>query len=337
MTKKGVSLSSYFVAVDRTLESKIPDFIKLVLKIAGSRLCFYFQDRQQAENAKLSFAGLLTEESGEESDAKFFHWTDTLENYLPEAGIERGGVWTCRDETGYLNIITEYGMMGADYVRKRYYICVGADASREDSFNNHAMIVALFRWALQSDMLILHSAAVGINGKGVLIGARGGRGKSTLSVSCLLRGLDFTADDYVILNRRGALTARPLYRTVGLNPDMEKILQPKLPVLRKDIQRGGKLLLDASQKSFCESMSIRGILFPALEETGEVSIYRIPPGKAITQIVHSSLSQFDVRRELDLIREMLGRLDELPVYEIKLSRNPEKNAAAVEKFLERFS
>lgn len=336
MSTGKITLTAYFSAVERRLLSVVSEFNDLSVSISGKKLLMHFQTKEQADEARLSLTGLVSDPLDTDPPAaEFFHWEDSLETYLPERAAEQKGVWTSRDDTGYLNIVTEYGLLGADYSRSRYYICLRESKASMDALNSHAMITSLFRWALQSDMFLLHSASVGVEGRGVLIGARGGRGKSSLSVACLLQGMDFVADDYVLLNQHGPLMARPLYRTVGLNPDMEAVMKTDLPVLKRDPNRGGKMLLDASRMKFCDALPIHGIIFPEIGKEREISIVPVAPGKAVTQMVYSSLSQFDVFRELSIVQMMLQRLKDLPVYEMYLSPDPKANALYLERFLKK--
>lgn len=333
MTRAAVKLRDYFAAVEKRLFCENRKFYTLQARIQNKLLNFHFQTQEQEEQARLSLTGLVVDNPGP-GDADFYHWVDELEAYLPTEAAGRAGVWTCRDDTGYLNVTTQYGMTGVDYGKNRYYYCLQDAVDSKSALNSHALIACLFRWALQTDLLVLHSAAVGIGGNGVLIGARGGRGKSTLAVACLLQGLDFTSDDYVLLNQKGPLTAMPLYRTVGLNPDSAAILKPALPVLKRDPQRGGKLLLDASGERICEELPIRGIVFPKIGPHDKPEIIPVAPGQALTQMVHSSLVQFDVLREISLVRLMLERLQGLPVYEIRLTKDPAANVRCLRGFLQ---
>ncbi len=338
----GGTFSAYYESAEQRRDALTQEDRILWVRVGKHRIRMHFQNEEQENRAGVSLTG-ITEEvpEGTGASADFLYWEDALSNYLPEGTTERKGVWSASDSTGYMRLDAGYGLMGADYIRKRYYLCL--DHTEQDLvLHNHAMITAFFRWAMQNDMIFLHGAAVGAAGNGILIGGRGGRGKSTLALSCLLAGMDFVSDDYVLLTRTGPLRAMPLYRTVGLNQDMAKILQPKLPVLYTDPLRNGKMILDASACPFAESLEIRAVLFPeqasvrpetALKGEPAPRLEAVHPGQALTQIVYSSLSQFDVLRETDIVKEMTGRLLGLPVFKMYLSRDPAQNAESLKTFL----
>lgn len=340
-----VTLSEYFLAVDKRIRMLAADQIILSVQVCGHLICQHFQRSEHAQQAIPSLTGIFTECIDDaNADADFYYWIDGLNPYLPN-GIHDGD-W--RDETGYLHIVWGYGLIGADYIRHRYYLCLEHPEDMVAMLSGHAMIISFFHWALRTGMMILHGAAVGAGGKGVLIGGRGGRGKSTLAVASLLRGMDFTADDYVLLNQQGFPVARPIYKTVSLNLDMAELLRPNLPVVRRDAARGGKMLLDASSYSYCENLPIHAIIFPEFLLKAERSqpigmadvqakrpeITPMNPGQALTQMVHSTVSQFfDVKNDTRIILMMLERLRHLPVYKMQLSNDPGENAMCLEQFL----
>lgn len=49
-------------------------------------------------------------------------------------------------------------------------------------------------------LAVTHGAAIATGGRGVLLGGRGGSGKSTTSLLCLEAGFDFAGDDYVLVD-----------------------------------------------------------------------------------------------------------------------------------------
>ena len=50
----------------------------------------------------------------------------------------------------------------------------------------------LFHWWAQSwGGQVAHAAAVGVNGRGVLLAGKSGSGKSTAALACLRQGMDF--------------------------------------------------------------------------------------------------------------------------------------------------
>jgi hypothetical protein len=76
----------------------------------------------------------------------------------------------------------------------------------------------LFHWWAQSwGGQVAHAAAVGVDGRGVLLVGRSGSGKSTAALACLRHGLDFVGDDYVLLTAGPAPAAHCLYSSAKMH------------------------------------------------------------------------------------------------------------------------
>jgi len=109
-------------------------------------------------------------------------------------------------------------------------------------------------WMELNGRQLVHAAAVGQAGRGVLIPGRGGSGKSSTSLACLLAGLDFLGDDYLAL----ALDPEPciyrLYSTAKLDP--RNLTQ--YPELRKRCrtayQPGFDKVVLFLEEGFCEQL-----------------------------------------------------------------------------------
>jgi hypothetical protein len=71
----------------------------------------------------------------------------------------------------------------------------------------------------------LHAACVGHGGRGILLVGPSGSGKSTLVLQCLLAGLDFLAEDSVLVRPSGLL-ATGVANFLHLRPDSLRFLDP---------------------------------------------------------------------------------------------------------------
>ena len=76
----------------------------------------------------------------------------------------------------------------------------------------------LLHWWLESrGCQLVHGAAVGIDGEGVLITGRGGLGKSTTALACLHAGLQYLADDFLAVEPGNPPRVHSLYSTGKLD------------------------------------------------------------------------------------------------------------------------
>jgi len=66
----------------------------------------------------------------------------------------------------------------------------------------------------------MHGAAVSLNGKSILLTAKGGSGKSTTALSCFFAGMSYLGDDYVTVKSGDVITTHSIYSSTKLFPDV---------------------------------------------------------------------------------------------------------------------
>lgn len=344
MTYKNNTISSFFEDVNRRILLKNGvNYLKFQVLLAGKIVEVRFWDEAEVILIKSSLVGrVLTEEKYNTPDSVIWCYTDDVNTYIPDSlrdkPLPEGAVtdvYQGKDSTGCIKITRNDEMAGADFIRNTYYYCRQVGIDYDDCKWGHPLVKIFYFWAEQEKLFILHSAAVGINNKGVLISARGGAGKSTLSVSCLLEGLQFVADDYVIMPQVGEHQAVPLYTMVGLNRDMYDILKPDMPVIKTDEKRNGKKFFDASAYKFEETLPIKAIIYPQVTEESEPHIIQIEQGPVLVKLVHSSINQAGGRRDTETVKKMIAKLKDLPVYQFSLSHDLKKNVAFLKNFIGR--
>lgn len=328
-----MKLTDYFRDLDKKIGLKNGEGrTSFQIQAAGQVLELRFGSEEHADTVRTFMVGTVLDESCT-PDAVLNFWTDDVDKYLLNGTQNISAIWRSCDDTGYLRITPGYEITGIDYQRNTFYYCRHPDSDSEVMLYGHAMVVLFGHWARLNGMLLLHSACVGIGGKGVMLSARGGGGKSTLAVSCLLNGFDFVSDDYILVNREGPLKAMPLYRTVSLNQDMAAILKPGLPVIRVDKSRNDKLMMDASRFTFKESLPVSAIIYPNLTDDDSPSIGKTAKGPVLVKLVDSTASQLGVFRDPESYRVMTHRLMDIPVFEIKLCKDLEKNIQCLKSFI----
>lgn len=94
---------------------------------------------------------------------------------------------------------------------------------------------AVFTLASRTQPLIpLHAACVGVDGNGILLMGASGAGKSTVSLHCLLNGMDFLAEDSVFVTS-DTLLATGVANFVHVRPDSLRWLgrSPEAAAIRR--------------------------------------------------------------------------------------------------------
>lgn len=182
----------------------------------------------------------------------------------------------------------------------------------------------LHSWLSASGLQFVHGGAIGENGSGLLLAAKGGSGKSTTTLLCLNAGMQYAGDDYCALESNGEVYVHSLYNTVKLVPrDLDRF-----PELRQRIWNPQSLVENSSDKAtfflgdiLPERMSsgfpLRAILIPRV--SGEIDTRLTPcgPAAALVAIAPSTVAQLPNSRQADMDR-MVAITSRLPAYILHL-------------------
>ena len=249
-----------------------------------------------------------------------------------------------KDEEGRMNIFAEIEYAGGAikaWDGKDYFF--GAEKMDPESLlrSGHLFVKDLYRILDTPSTAMAHSACVGIDGTGVLICARGGRGKSTLAVSALLRGFDFISDDYTILEQEGeTLFASPLYSIITLSPEMYNRLYDELAPARfvADNARKNKYVFEMSawKDQVKGRYPIRACLYPEIRPDSKCGVFpcsQLEKGRAITNLVHSTQMQMLDQGNSFNSRKFIGMLQGLSFYKIILSADIFENVECLRDFI----
>ena len=286
------------------------------------------------ESSPLDFCQRVLQISGTQDDRwDVFYYHRSASDSFPCGAIDRSGEWGI-----HLALGNEYFYGLADELKP---------GSRFSHWH-HVFFEAFFRIMNGPQMSVVHGAAVGVSGKGVLLCARGGMGKSTLTVLSLLRGFDYVADDNMVLSVTGSgLEASPIYSYVSLSPEMYETMFDDLGRTRF-MGIGcwkGKYMVDVSAFSdqVAWHLPIRAAVFPEIDRSASApAVVPCTPqekGRTIVQIAHSTISQMyregfkQDQRDSDFIRKTVSMLSGLDFYRIILVPDLYANVECLRTFL----
>jgi len=154
-------------------------------------------------------------------------------------------------------------------------------------------LVILHWWMRSRGVHPIHGGAVGGSGGGVLLVGRGGSGKSTTAVSCLLDGMSYASDDYVALVGSGnAPAALSMYCTAKLDPAQAARFPELQPAIRTGSPADEKVL--AFVEGFMpdrviDGFPIRAILAPKVTGATSTTVQRLRPAETLTALAPSTL------------------------------------------------
>ena len=222
-----------------------------------------------------------------------------------------------------------------------YYYGVENLAPEEFIKQGHIFVQIFNKLLKTASAGLAHAAAVGLNGKGVLMCARGQRGKTTLAVRSMLDGFDYVSDDYLVLGREeGGLYAWPIYSIITLSPMMWGDLYGRLEAkFVSNNSRKDKYVFNVGNyhHRFASRYPIQCCMFTQIIPDSEPSIVKCTQagkGRAIAQLVHSTINQMGDKHDIANINKLMGFVSDLPFYQINLCRDIEKNQHCLRAFLE---
>ncbi|MEO8537245.1 MAG: hypothetical protein ABI533_06940 [Betaproteobacteria bacterium] len=210
------------------------------------------------------------------------------------------------------------------------------NASRLPYYEHAAPLRHLLQWwMLGRGGIVLHSAAVGGAGGGILIAGPSGAGKSSTALACLASGLQFVGDDYVAVDCRAPITAHALYATakvrresLGRHPaftghfsNLDRLDEkPMLFVHRIAPQR------------LAPQMPVRALVVPNVARASRTTFAPLAAPEALRAIAPSSILQFPLAGA-DALARIATLCRHVPTYRLHLSTDETEIVAAIEGFL----
>ncbi len=173
-------------------------------------------------------------------------------------------------------------------------VCWVAAAGDVPSYERAAPFRTILQWWMADHgRLLVHSAAVGRNGRGLLIAGRGGAGKSTTAWLCLRRGLELAGDDYVILAQEAPDRVYGLYSSLKLGPEPLTGVRDQVPraggVGREPAEKSVTYLMPAYEEYLARCLSLQAILLPRITRGGATSIRAASAADAMRALAPSTV------------------------------------------------
>jgi energy-coupling factor transporter ATP-binding protein EcfA2 len=198
---------------------------------------------------------------------------------------------------------------------------------------------AVYTLAARSQELVpLHAACVGIDGRGVLLMGGSGSGKSTLSLQSLMQGLDFVSEDSIFVEP-ATLRATGIANFLHVRPDALRWLQSsriatairKSPVIKR---RSGveKYELDLRRTPFklaAAPLQIVAVAFLSARTTRGALLRRVAKNEALTRL--ADLQAYGTSRPQ--WRAFARNIARKAVFELRRGGHPAEAAAALRGLL----
>ena len=213
----------------------------------------------------------------------------------------------------------------------------------EEFIKQGHFLVQIFYKILKTDhSSLVHGAVIGMDNEGVLLCARGQRGKSTLTVLSLFKGAEYVSDDYLVLekDKDGNIFASPIYSIITLSPIMTEKMKDNLVDAKKlgENARKDKYVFNIANMHpfFRKHYPIKFLMFPEIVDIEETLIRKATQeekNRAMTQLIHSTTSQmYDTKDRMTTIK-LISMVNKYNCYYIGLAKNIDKNAETLLKFI----
>lgn len=212
----------------------------------------------------------------------------------------------------------------------------------EEFIKEGHVLVQIFNKILKTpDTNLVHGAVIGLDDQGILFCARGQRGKSTLAVLSMMKGFEYVSDDYLILEKEGdKLYSSPIYSIITLSPRMYGELYDRLNGCKFVSNNARKdkyvINIEGFHDRFRKHYPIKFCMFPEIVSDSEPSIEPCPKGRAITQLIQSSVNQTQDINDNNTIKKLLDMVQGFEFYKINLCNNIGKNTACLKEFIKNF-
>ena len=266
----------------------------------------------------------------------FLKDTDTLVHFLPEqlAKAEGRYIYSCGE--GRLASSVEFGffsLYSTEYDETYIWLC--QDKHSIDNFISHPLHMEFSWWAQRKGYTFLHSAAIGTKGNGVLISGAGGSGKSTLSMTALLAGMDFLSDDYLLVKKEERPLAIRIYGTGYLKEDMlAKLPEYRRGVLWSSGERDKSLIsLNIFGKRIVDTLPLHAIIIPHIAHAELPVISRNPDVRKLIPLLSSTSYQNRELKNRAVFFGMMQLLRNLPAFDFKLTDDIRRNAEYLKEWV----
>ena len=195
----------------------------------------------------------------------------------------------------------------------------------------------LYSWMRIQNVQFVHAGAVGIEDRGVLLVGKGGSGKSTTALACLLAGLKYASDDYVLIENDPPRISS-IYNTVKLRPDNVS----RFPILAETFKRpvfpnADKVVLflhDQFPEKLCKGFAIHAILIPRITLQVETRLRKASAVESLVALAPSTILQLagesDGQRDM---KQLAALVKQVPSYYLELGSDVSEIPKVILKLL----
>jgi hypothetical protein len=197
------------------------------------------------------------------------------------------------------------------------------------------MSLLLHWWFHQSGYQMLHGAALGLSGKGIVLAGKAGSGKSTTSLLWLEAGYQYLGDDYCLVGHKPGLTIYSLYNSAMVYPNEV----PSYPSLQNDVAEPlnpndeKRIVYISDNSRLSDSLKCLAIVLPRITQNERAALSLLGPAEAMKALAPSTLLQLPGARE-SAFHNMASLVRGTPCYRLDLGRDRNHAVEVLKNFLQ---
>jgi hypothetical protein len=214
-----------------------------------------------------------------------------------------------------------------DRAARRIVGCRGPASHFSRFERSKPLLVFLSIGCHDQGLQLMHAGLVADRGVGVLFPGKGGVGKSTCSLTCLLDGFEYCGDDFIALEERpdGSYHGHSLYSSACLHghhlehfPVLGHLAEKnRMPVEDKDTI----FLAEFRPEQLRSRVTIQALVMPRIVPGEHTAIRPARPPETLLRLAPSTL-RYVVPRPGREAMELMGRLvQRLPAYWLDMGRD----------------
>ena len=328
---------AFFQYLDRRFSSA-PEGARFWLSIRGYRVQVEFRGMVPSDTMWTNLKFMLAE-AAPAADERLCVWQDSLDDLLEHCMIPPDQRLVHYQQTDEYHIILpgSYQRLSVRDNRNAVtYICYEQGTATPETCATKPFTNEI-QWWLWDHYLLVHAAVVGAGGKGALVTAPSGGGKSTLALAALVEGMTFASEDFVLVPRQSPTVGYTLFPTGNLLPDSLEMLPELKDGILEYMESRNKYVVDLSryEQGFRSSIPLTVLVYPVISDLPEPLIRPAQSVRPFMMAATSAAKQVKSRGKLaESVQAIFGVFKTLPAYEMFLTHDVRRNARALKSFLE---
>lgn len=211
------------------------------------------------------------------------------------------------------------------------------DAQTLPYYESGAPLRIILQWWMATHGLqLVHAGAVGTQTDGVLLVGKAGSGKSTAALACLLAGLAFAGDDYVLIRSNPSPFVFSLYNSGKLDREhLKRFLDLNLVVWNDDRpdEKAVVFIHQRYPERTPPGFPLRAVLLPRVLDGAECSTHVISASMALAALASSTIFQLPGAGE-GALQTMAGLIQQLPCFVLNMGSDISRIAPTVSRLLD---